>query len=117
MLSTISANLMFGMAAWDIGSFLNNAKSLAQNWGGLLIMLLGAIGVVAAAVIIIVNLIKKSQNGQGAQVSWVWAIILLVIGGAALTGGWNLFSNVASGGQKTIEALGTGATWLPTLFM
>lgn len=93
--------------AWDVISFLNNSKSFVTVAGGALIMLLGTVCLVWGAV----QLCKKIWgSGQAAQqITWVTVVALLICGGALSTGGWSLISKIGSGGQTTIEQLGTGS--------
>lgn len=94
-------------ASWDVLSFLDNAKEYLQLAGGGLIALMGTAGVVWGAVL----LIKKLMASQQDQTSWVKIIGLIIIGGALAVGGWAFIFNIASGGQTTINDL--GSTVLP----
>ncbi|MFK0244588.1 hypothetical protein ACIQUM_07805 [Amycolatopsis azurea] len=94
-------------AAWDLTSFLENAKSQFQTWGGLALMLLGAVGLVWGGVLLLRKLMANPQTA-GQQTSWVTIFLLIIVGGALAGGGWELVSTVGSGGQKTIEELGGG---------
>ena len=94
-------------AAWDLGSFLQNAKSQVQLWGGLLLMLMGVVGLIWGGVMLIRKLISGPQGG-GQQHGWGSIALLILVGGALGTGGWQLISQVGSGGQQTIEDLGGG---------
>ena len=93
-------------AAWDLTSFLTNAKTQIENWGGLLLMLLGVVGLVWGGVLIIKKLMSGPQGGQ--QQSWGTIILLILVGGAMMTGGFSLLGTIGSGGQQTIEDLGGG---------
>lgn len=93
-------------ASWDLTSFLENAKSQIQLWGGLLLMLLGAVGLVWGGVLLIKKLMGNPQQGQ--QHGWGTIALLILVGGALGTGGWQLISTIGSGGQQTIEDLGGG---------
>lgn len=93
-------------AAWDLTSFLENAKTQIQLWGGLLLMLLGAVGLVWGGVLLIKKLMANPQQGQ--QQGWGTIALLILVGGALGTGGWQLVSTIGSGGQQTIEDLGGG---------
>lgn len=101
-------------AAWDLTSFLENAKSQIQLWGGLLLMLLGAVGLVWGGVLVIKKLISDPQKG-GQQQGWGTIALLILVGGALGTGGWQLISTIGSGGQETIEDLGGGTVIVQTL--
>lgn len=94
-------------AAWDLTSFLMNAKSQIQLWGGLLLMLLGAVGLVWGGVLAIKKLMANPQLA-GQQQGWGTIALLILIGGALGTGGWSLISTIGSGGQQTITDLGSG---------
>ena len=101
-------------AAWDLTSFLENAKVQIQLWGGLLLMLLGAVGLIWGAVLLIKKLMANPQSA-GQQQGWGSIALLILIGGAVSTGGWSLVSTVGSGGQQTIEDLGGGTVILQTV--
>lgn len=88
---------------WDVGSFLTNSKEQLKTWGGLVISLLGVILIIVG----VFQLVKKFIAPQSAQGGWVMPIIMVIVGGALLTGGWSLLAKIAGGGQKTIEDLGT----------
>lgn len=95
---------------WDIGSFLQNATSTLKGWGGLVIMLVGVIMIIVGVVKIASGLISHGKK----QVSWVVAILLIIIGGAFLAGGWGFVSKIAEGGLNTINDLGeNGGTIIP----
>ncbi|WP_434598443.1 hypothetical protein [Streptomyces sp. A5-4] len=94
-------------AAWDLTSFLQNAKSQIQLWGGLLLMLLGAVGLVWGGVLLIKKLMANPQSA-GNQQGWATIALLILVGGALGTGGWSLISTIGSGGQQTITDLGGG---------
>lgn len=94
-------------AAWDVGSFLENLKSKGEEWGGLALMFFGVVLLLAFAFKLGTKLLANQQN-QGQQASWMTIGLLLLFGGALTTGGWNLISEVGSGGQQTVEDLGTG---------
>lgn len=100
-------NLVYG--AWDLTSFLKNASSQAETWGGAFLTLIGTIAIVVAAYQIISGLMSHGKK----QVNWGVTIILLLVGGALATTGLNLVTKIAAGGKKTIEDLGGGANlWL-----
>lgn len=95
-------------AAWDLTSFLTNAKSQVQLWGGSALMLLGVVGLVWGGVLLIKKLMANPQSA-GQQQGWGTIALLILVGGALSTGGWTLISTIGSGGQQTITDLG-GAT-------
>lgn len=97
--------------AWDLGTFLQNATQTLKDWGGYLIILIGVVMIVFAVYLIAKGLMS---HGKGGQTSWAVAIILLILGGAFMVGGFTFVSNIASGGKKTIEDLG-GGTIIPLL--
>lgn len=92
-------------AAWDLLSFLKNAKSYANLVGGALITLLGLLVVIWAAVLIAKKFFGSAQSQQE---SWVKIIVMIIIGGALLAGGISLITAIAKGGKGTIEELGGG---------
>lgn len=91
-------------ANWDLRTFLTNSQAYVEVAGGALLMLLGAVGVVWGGVL----LIKKLMAGQQDQTSWGKIILLVLIGGALLVGGWGLMETISSGGQTTIMDIGNG---------
>ena len=97
-------NLLSTPMAWDLGSFLQNATSTLKTWGGYLIILIGVVMVVWSVVMMARGLISHGKI----QVSWPVAIILLILGGAFMVGGFSFVANIASGGKQTIEDLGNG---------
>lgn len=101
-------------AAWDLKSFLTNAQVYIRDAGGLLLILLGTAALIWGGVKLVQKLMSGPQGGQ--QISWGTIILLILIGGALMTGGIALMTTVGSGGQQTITQLGGGATLLfPTL--
>jgi len=91
-------------ASWDLLSFLDNATNYVKGAGGSLLALMGTAGVVWGGVL----LIKKLMASQQDQTSWVKILALILIGGALMVGGFSLISQIAAGGQTTIEDLGGG---------
>lgn len=94
-------------AAWDLTSFLENAKAQVQLWGGLVLMLFGVGGLVWGGILLVKKLAANPQNA-GQQTSWGTIALLILVGGGLSTGGWQLISTIGSGGQQTIEDLGGG---------
>lgn len=103
----VSATAMPLLAQWDLTNFLTNARNAIQNWGGLLLMLLGAVGLIWGGVLLIKKLMASPQQA-GQQSGWGTIALLMLVGGALLTGGFQLVQTIGSGGQQTIEDLGTG---------
>lgn len=93
---------------WDIGTFLQNATSTIKNWGGLIIILIGVVMVIAAVWKAAHGLMSHGKT----QTNWVIVIILLVLGGAFMVGGFTFVSHIASGGKKTLEDLGGNAIYM-----
>ncbi|WP_460802219.1 hypothetical protein [Nocardiopsis aegyptia] len=65
---------------------------------------MGTVGVIWGGVL----LIKKLMASQQDQTSWIKILGLILVGGALMAGGFGLISNIAEGGQTTIEDLGGG---------
>lgn len=98
------------LMSWDIGSFLQNSSNTLKKWGGYLIILIGVVMVVISAYQVFTGLASHGKK----QTNWFVVVLLLIIGGAFMIGGFDFVSRIAEGGQKTIEDLGTGAgTILP----
>lgn len=92
-------------AAWDLQSFIGNAKDFAESAGGGLLMLMGVVGLIWGAVLLIKKLMSGQQHGGA---GWGQIVLLILAGGALSTGGWSLVKKIGSGGQDTIEKLGEG---------
>jgi len=103
-LPLLSAHASVG--AWDLTSFLQNARAYVQTAGGALLMLIGTIGLVWGGVLLVRKLMSSQHGGQ--QTSWGTIALLILIGGGIATGGWTLIQQVGSGGQTTITQLGGG---------
>lgn len=104
-------NLAMAGGGFDVTTFLTKLVTQLQTWGGIIIVLIG--------VVMIIWSIWKLASGllsQGRQdVNWFKIAIAFLVGGAfvvAGTGGaWTFVQNIAAGGKKTIEDL--GSTILP----
>lgn len=100
-----AAPLALPGAAWDLVSFLNNAQAYLMVAGGALITLIGLVLVVWS----VVYIAKKFLGGNnGQQDSWIKIVVMLLIGGALMTGGIVLITSIAAGGKATIDDLGSG---------
>lgn len=96
--------------SWDVESFLNNSKNAIVKWGNILIILIGVIMIIASVWQIASGLMSHGKK----QTNWAVTILLLIIGGAFMAGGFGFMENIASGGKKTIEDLGSGGgTMIP----
>ena len=93
-------------STFSIGEFLKATTETLANYGQILIALIGVAMVIISIFQIAKNLIS---HGKG-QTNWVITIALLVIGGAfAVTGGWALIGNIATGARNTLSTLGHGS--------
>lgn len=103
------------VADWDLKSFIINATTYIKFIGGLVIALMGTAAVVWGAY----KFFAKLFGGQSAaQTSWFTVALLIIVGGAAMTGGGSLVFGIAEGGKTTIEDLGGGMIlpYLVTMF-
>lgn len=101
-----SAAAQLPSAAWDLLSFLDNAKAYATKVGGGILLGLGVIGVIVGGVFLLIKLFGSQQSGS--KHSWGQIAMLILIGGAMSTGGVGLMMKVGSGGETTIRDLGGG---------
>lgn len=103
-----------GASNWDLGSFLAGATNSIKGWGSLVIILIGIIMVIASVYQIAKGLMSRGRT----QTNWGVVVLLLLVGGAFMVGGFEFVSNIAEGGKKTIEDLGGGAgnMIIPRLF-
>lgn len=103
------------VADWDLKSFIVNATTYIKFIGGLLVAMMGTAAVVWGAY----KFFAKLFGGQSAaQTSWFTVALLIIVGGAAMTGGGSLVFGIAEGGKTTIEDLGGGMIlpYLVTMF-
>ena len=89
---------------WSLTNFFANATKYAKKAGGWFIILLGVIMIIVAAWQIGSGFIAHGRK----QTNWFIAIALLIVGGAFAAGGFTFVSKVASGGQATLNELGSG---------
>ena len=99
-------------AAFDLISFITNAKNYGVILGGGVIILIGVVLLIVGVVFFAQKMLSSQQGGGK---SWLIIVLMILFGGAFMTGGWLFISNIASGGQKTIEELGGGFILLPIL--
>ncbi|MGH3976275.1 MAG: hypothetical protein ACRDS9_23570 [Pseudonocardiaceae bacterium] len=92
--------------AWDLLSFLENANAYLQIAGGALLMLLGVACLIWGGVVCVKKLTASAQAAS--QEHWSKIVVLILVGGAFMGGGWPLISKIGSGGEKTITELGGG---------
>lgn len=95
--------LLLGTQSWDLSSFLTNSTKQVETWGGSFLMLIGVVGIIWSAFQIVTGLMSHGKK----QVSYGTNAILLLISGALSATGLTLVTNIAKGGQKTIEDLGS----------
>lgn len=103
--------LITSPAAWDVIQFLENATEYIKNGGGLLLILLGAVGLIWGGVLLIKKLMASPQSA-GQQAGWGTIVLLMIFGGALLTGGFSLVQMIGEGGETTITELGGGTLLL-----
>lgn len=90
---------------WDLNTFLGNLGTAMQEWGKLIMIVLGVAMLIAAAFFIAKGLMSQ---GRG-QTNWALVILLFVIGGVFLAGGvggWDTFINMSDGMNNTVQKLG-----------
>lgn len=102
LISNASMKLMTLMYQWDLGSFLENAKKLAEKWGGSFLMLIGAVAVIYGGYQVVTGLMSHGKK----QIAWPTVILTILVGGAFMFSGFNLVRDISSVGNDTIKSLG-----------
>ena len=102
LLEGAAPNVPAEQTNWSIGNFLQNAITTLQDWGKWLIILIGVILIVWSCVQIARGLISHGKT----QISWPVNIIMLIMGGVFMIGGFSFMAGVASGGKQTLQELG-----------
>lgn len=88
---------------WDLENMLKSTEKYIEDAGGLLLMVFGA-GLIIFAGFKLWKAVTGRQGQTGGE--WLRAGIAFVVGGGMLFGAWNLFNNIAKGGDDTITKLG-----------
>lgn len=107
--------MTLALSGWELGTFLENVFSTIKDWGGLVILIIGA-----AMIVVSVYQVAKAlmSHGQG-QTSWPKIIIMFLLGGALIAAGgaaasgtdvFGWLTNIGAGGRETIDQLGGGST-------
>ena len=91
---------------FSVGMLLQNGTTTIKTWGGYFIILLGVVMVIAA----VWQIAKGLMNQGKGQTNWATVVLLFIIGGAFMVGGFGFAESISSGGRKTIEELGSGTT-------
>lgn len=115
MMNLLNATSMIGMLTaasgtegWTIKNFLSNGAKVLNEWGSLLLVVLGVVALIVAAWQIVTGLISHGKK----QISWAIVIILIVVGGIFVTvGGVGLaggtFGLLAQGVGESVNQIGT----------
>lgn len=98
-LDTLSMN---PVGAWDVVSFFTNGGNYVKKAGAALLIAMGTVAVVWGVVL----LLKKLMSGRQDQTSWMNIVLMILVGGAVMLGGFTFASSLAKGGQDTINDLG-----------
>lgn len=98
--------------SWDVGTFLENAGSTLKDWGGGVVLIIGVVMVIVG----VVKLFWGLANHGKTQSNYLIIFLLIVIGGAFISGGWSFVEKIAKGGKQTIEDLGEGKSFISPFF-
>lgn len=90
-----------GNSGWNITTFFENGKDMAETAGGAFLGLIGVIALLVAGF----KLFQKLTNEQSRE-SWAKIVGLIVLGGVLLYGGYAMLANLAEGGKNTIDEFG-----------
>lgn len=94
-----------GGGGWDLVEFFTNGQDYAQTAMAAFLGLVGVVAIGWSAFLIV-----KKLSSERSQEGWPRIIGLLFVGGLALFGGWNMFSNLASGAKDTVDEFGGTTT-------
>ena len=101
-----------GSGYGDVGTMLQNGGQNIEYWASIVVVILGVIALLVAAYMLVTGLISHGKK----QTSWVVVILLFVIGGVLMIGGWQVLVNVGGAANSTIQSWGgEGALILPFL--
>lgn len=95
----------------DIGSLLNGGGASIEYWASIVVVILGVIALLVGAYMLVSGLISHGKK----QTSWVVVILLFVVGGVLLIGGWDTLVNVAGAANSSISSWSNGSFILPHL--
>lgn len=98
-------DLLAGAGGWDLSSFLDNSFGTLGAWFSSAAMIIGIIAIMFAIWQIVSGLMSQGKK----QTNWGLALLLLLVGGMlSMASGFEFVKDIAEGGKKTIEELGTG---------
>lgn len=93
------------LGAWDLLSFLRNAKNYTGRIFAGVIALIGLALLGWGGTMLAIKLF----NPEKSRTNWFIIILMIIVGGAmGIGGGWSLLQSIGGGGEKTIRDLGGG---------
>lgn len=91
-------------AGWTLDNALKSFEQFLITDGGYLLAIFGVLLILFAGYKFAKAIWGQQEKGKNATVGG----IAIVVGGAMLFGGWSLFSEMANGGNTTVQQMGGG---------
>lgn len=86
-----------------LGNLVSGVPNVLKTYVGPITIAVGIIAVIIGVIQLVRYITSKSNGGGQGRVSIVFAIILIIFGGACAWGGSQFAKQLSSGGQNTIE--------------
>lgn len=103
MANALMLSLMPFTAEWSLGTFLQNAKGLLDNWGTTFILIVGLALIIYGGI----KLFKAVTGRTGSTgPEWLKVILSLGIGGLLFFGGLGTLKNVGGMGDDMVKHMG-----------
>ena len=100
----------------DVSALLTNGGTSFEQWAAIVVVILGVVALLVGTYMLVSGLISHGKK----QTSWIVVILLFVVGGVLLFGGWAGLTGLVGGLNNTVSswagAGGGGTTILPLPF-
>lgn len=102
----------------DVSALLTNGGTSFEQWAAIVVVILGVVALLVGTYMLVSGLISHGKK----QTSWIVVILLFVVGGVLLFGGWAGLTGLVGGLNNTVSNWagagggGTTSTILPLPF-